>query len=102
MQRSSIIASVDDVWVDGADVLIVEQGGTLGGGEPFSADKNARSVHAGPLGDGELAYTLRSSEVRVRTGGGRFVIVEGTLSPSRLLAVARSLVKTNGGALTFG
>ena len=100
-QRSEIIATVDDIWVDGADVLIVEQGGTLGGGEPFSADRDARDVHVAPLGDGELAYALRSSEVRVKTGPGHFVVVEGTLAPSRLLAIARSLVKVSGGALTF-
>jgi len=39
--------------------------------------------------------------VRVKTGPGHFVVVEGTLAPSRLLAIARSLEKGPGGALTF-
>ncbi len=100
-QRSSIIATIDDVWVNGPDVLIVEQGGTLGGADAFGSDPNARRVHAGSLGDGQLSYALRSSEVRVKLKGGHFVIVEGTLAPSRLLAIASSLVKVGGGTLSF-
>src|SRR5206468_3371693 len=64
-QRSSVIATVDDIWVKGPDVLIVEQGGTLGGTAPFARDPNARRLRVGVLGRGELIYGLRSSEVRV-------------------------------------
>jgi hypothetical protein len=99
-KRTSIVATVDDVWVHGPDLLIVRQGGTLGGGEPFGKDANARRVSVGALGSGDLLYALRSSQVRVSTGKGHFVVVEGTLAPARLLAIARSLVKGNGGALT--
>jgi len=99
-KRTSIVATVDDVWVHGPDVLILRQGGTLGGGEPFGKDANARRVSVGALGSGDLLYALRSSQVRVSTGKGHFVIVEGTLAPTRLLAIARSLVKGKGGALT--
>ena len=100
--RSSIVASVDDVWVRGPDVLIVEQGGTLGGVAAFATDPNARHVAAGALGEGELLSSYRATQIRVRTdkSGGHFVIVSGTFAPTRLLAIARSLVKENGGALT--
>ena len=99
-KRTSIVATVDDVWVHGPDVLILRQGGTLGGVEPFGKDANARKVSVGALGSGDLLYALRSSQVRMSIGKGHFVIVEGTLAPTRLLAIARSLVKGKGGALT--
>jgi hypothetical protein len=37
----------------------------------------------------------------VRLKGGRFVRVIGTVEPSRLLAVARSLEKVSGGNLVY-
>jgi len=99
-KRTSVVATVDDVWLHGPDVLIVRQGSTLGGAEPFGKDANARKVTVGALGSGDLLYSLRSSQVRVSTGKGHFVIVEGTLAPTRLVAIATSLVKGKGGALT--
>jgi hypothetical protein len=99
--RSSIVATVDDVWVGGPDVLVVEQGGTLGGAAAFGPDANARSVSVGALGSGELLSSYRGTEIRVKTDkAGHFVIVSGTFAPDRLLAIARSLVKEAGGALT--
>jgi hypothetical protein len=100
-QRAGIVTFVSDVWVRGRDVIVVEQGGTLGGRPPFQADPNARKVSAGDLGRGDLAYGLRTSEVRVLLEGGRFVRVHGTVAPSRLLAVARSLEKVEGGDLVY-
>jgi hypothetical protein len=99
--RGRIVAWVSDVWARGPDVLVVEQGGTLEGADPFAADRNASRVRVGALGRGELAYSLRSSEVRVKLRGGHFVRVIGTLAPSRLLAFARSLEKRKGGALVY-
>ncbi|MEX2539954.1 MAG: hypothetical protein WD646_15005 [Actinomycetota bacterium] len=91
VQRNSIITLMTDVWTDGIDVLTVERGATQGGVKPFEDDPNARRVDLGELGSGELRYGLRTSEVRVRTTGGRFVRVAGTLSGARLIAVARAL-----------
>ncbi|HYZ92902.1 MAG TPA: hypothetical protein VFA34_10990 [Actinomycetota bacterium] len=99
--RSGIIAFTSDVLVDGLDVVVVEQGSTLGGSPPFSADPNAKRVRAGALGRGELLYGLRTSEVRVLRKGGKFVRVVGTVEPSRLLAIARSLEKRRGGELIY-
>ena len=100
-QRSGIITFVTDVWVRGIDVLVVEQGATLGGRDPFAADPNARKVRVGDLGHGEVLYGLRTSEVRVLRKGGKFVRVFGTLEPSRLLAIARSLEEQPGGELVY-
>jgi hypothetical protein len=100
-QRASIVTFVSDVWARGDDVVVVEQGATLGGRDPFQADPNARRVMVGDLGRGELLYGMRTSEVRVLLKGGHFVRVHGTVEPSRLLAVARSLEKVEGGSLVY-
>jgi hypothetical protein len=91
VQRNSIITLMTDVWTDGIDVLTVERGATQGGVRPFEDDPNARRVDLGELGSGELRYGLRTSEVRVRTTGGRFVRVAGTFSGEKLVAIARAL-----------
>jgi hypothetical protein len=100
-QRSGIIAFTSDVWRHGIDVIVIEQGATLGGSAPFSRDPDARRVRVGALGRGEILYRLRPSEVRVLLKAGRFVRVVGTLTPSRLLAIARSLEKKPGGELVY-
>ncbi len=100
-QRSGIIAFTSDVFRGGIDTFVIEQGATLGGAAPFQEDPDARRVRAGDLGRAELLYGLRSSEVRVLRKGGRFIRVIGTISPSRLLAVARSLEEKEGGTLRY-
>ena len=90
MARGTILAFMSEVWVDGSDVLVIDRGATRST-KPFEEDANARVVRAGKLGRGELRYALRESEVRVLTGGSSFVRVRGTIEPSRLLAIARSL-----------
>jgi hypothetical protein len=99
--RSGLIAFTSDVWVDDLDVVVVEQGSTLGGSDPFGDDPNAKRVRVGALGRGELLYGLRTSEVRVRFKGGKFVRVVGTVEPSRLLAIAARLEKRPGGELVY-
>jgi hypothetical protein len=97
-QRGSITVFVSEVWTRGPDVFVVEQGATQGG-TPFERDPNARSVSIPGVGTGELRYSLGSSEVRIRTSAVRFVRIRGTLPPSRLLALARSLEPKPGGPL---
>lgn len=100
-QRPGIITFVSEVWTRGDDVIVIEQGATLGGREPFRRDPDARSVSAGELGRGQLAYGIRTSEIRVLFKGGRFVRVHGTVEPSSLLATARRLEKVAGGDLVY-
>jgi hypothetical protein len=99
LERAGIVTFVSEVWTRGPDVVVIEQGSARSGRPPFAADRNARKVSLGALGSGELRYGLSGSEVRARTGGGRFVRVSGTVPPSKLLAIARMLRKTEGGPL---
>jgi hypothetical protein len=96
--RSSVISFVTEVWTDGPDVFVLEQGATQGAA-PFADDPDAAGVKTGDLGRGELLYSMAASEVRVRTKGARFVRVRGTLPPSTLLKIARRLVGVEGGPL---
>ena len=90
------VGAVADVWVDGVDVVIVEQGSTAGGVSPFELGAGPRIVVDG-LGDGEIVFDLRTSEVRFRRPGGYFLRVRGTVGAERLEAIARSLRRTEGG-----
>lgn len=100
-QRAGILAFTSDVWVLGIDVLVIEQGATLGGRDAFAPDPDARKVDVGDLGRGEVVYGLRTNEIRVLRKGGQFVRVFGTLEPSRLLAFARSLEEQPGDELVY-
>lgn len=98
LRSSSLIASATDVWVDGPDLLIVDQGATLGGAPPFVAG-GGEPVDLGPLGEGEILLDAGGNEVRVLLGGGGYLSVQGTLPPADLAAVARSLRQVEGDEL---
>lgn len=100
-QRGRVIAFTSDVWVAGPDVIVLEQGATLQGALPFADDPNAVDVNAGKIGRGQLVYGLDQTEVRVRRAAGGFIRVTGTVAPSKLLEVARSLEGRKGGKLEF-
>ena len=92
------LATITDVWVRGADTLIVDQGATTGG-DPFARTEIAAPVNlemAG-LGDAVLVLDLRASEIRIRLDDGGFVRVAATLPPEDLMAVARSLTLAKRG-----
>lgn len=90
------IGAVADIWVEGVDVVVVEQGSTAGGVKPFDLGSGPRITVDG-LGEGELVLDLRMSELRFRRSGGYFVRIGGTVGPERLEAIARGLVETPGG-----
>jgi hypothetical protein len=95
-------AGVVDVWVRGVDVLVVDQGGTLGGYPPYAPDDAAPTVDLGPtLGHGEVVLSALEPAVRTILPGGRYVRVAGTLPPAELAAVARRLTSGPGGELDF-
>jgi len=97
MARPRITASVVDVWTRGADVLLIDQGGTLEGGQAFDDDPNGIRVDGGQLGDGELLLTPQGAESRFLLGGGDFVRVYGTLSPEEIIGAALALEEREGG-----
>jgi hypothetical protein len=95
--RSRLVAGTADVWVRGADVVILDQGGTLGGGAPFADDETAPAVEAGAAGRGRLVLGLRMNQVRVLVGGGHYVKLLATLPSQDLRNLASTLVKLTGG-----
>jgi hypothetical protein len=100
-QRSNLVAFTSDVWVDGPDALVIEQGATLGGSEPFAEDLGADLVDAGELGDVEVVYGYLSVEVRALLGGGRFIRIFGTLPPDELIEIAKDMREEEGGTIEF-
>jgi hypothetical protein len=94
--------SFADVFVRGADFLVIDQGGTLQGADPFTEDPDAPRIDLGPFGSGELPLSTLGAEVRVRRSGGRFLRLRGTLDARAMAAVAARLTPTEGtGPLEF-
>lgn len=96
--NAPVVTSIDDVYVRGADVIVVEQGETLSGVGMAAADGS--KVKLGKLGEGRLLVSPVASSVAALTKTrGSFVRVTGTVAPSRLVAVARALRAQPGGTL---
>lgn len=101
LQQDQRAAGVSDVYVHGPELLVIDQGGTLGRVDAFDEHPFGREVDAGALGSGELLLGARTSEVRVARGAGRYVRVYGTVAPELLLEVMRSLEPHEGGKLVY-
>jgi hypothetical protein len=97
--RNNRIAGVSDVWVRGPDVLIVEQGYSLGGADVFPAEGG--TVDMGGAGKGRLLISPRRPELQSGRKGGGFVRVYGTVSVDELERVAARLQMVPGGTLEF-
>lgn len=98
-QRNNVVASTADVFVDGADFVVLDRGATRGTVKPFEPHADGRPSDLGAvLGQGEALSTTRGNEVRVAIPGGRFVRIYGTVSTAELRAVAAALRRTPGGA----
>lgn len=101
MREGELVASAADVYVRGRDVVIVDQGASLGGGDPFPPVEGARIEDAGALGEVEVLPAPQVMEVRADLDGGRFVRVLGTVPVDDLLALARRLVEVEGEGLVY-
>lgn len=97
--RGRVAASTADVWRRGADVLLVDQGGALGGFEVYESEPENRTVEVPRIGEVELVVNLVANEVRLHRDGGRYVRVAGTLPHDELLEVMGALVETEGSDL---
>lgn len=100
-EREQIIASTADVWRRGIDLLVVDQGSTLGNVTPFELDPDGIEVELGLLGRGEALLSLGGNEVRAVLDNGDFVRVYGTLPIADLVEVASSLVEVEGNEIVL-
>src|SRR4029077_20589120 len=88
----SLVVSIDDVYVRGANALVIEQGSTVSDAK-FSPPSGGADVDLGPvLGHGQLLLSASASEVAAEPHeGNRFVRIIGTLTPDALIVIARSM-----------
>ena len=97
--ESNSSASVVDVYVNGPDVLVIDQGGLTGSGKLPSGGVT-RPVDLGGLGIGEGITDFRMNEVRAQIGPD-FVRVYGTLPLPLLVEAAHALRIVPGGELRY-
>jgi hypothetical protein len=88
---SAAPVSTTDVYVDGPEVLIVDQDPSLRG-YVQGDDRAARSDDLAPLIGGQLVLDARLNEARGSTPDGSYVRIEATLPASELVKLARSIV----------
>ena len=101
--RGTLIAGVADVWTNGAEALVLDQGGTLGQLPPFQAHPGATKADLAPTFEqrGEWFRVPAGAEVRVVIPPGRFVRLFGTMQPDELVTLARSLTPREGTGLRY-
>jgi hypothetical protein len=88
---------VSDVWVDGPDVVVLDQGGTVGNVDAFPALQGV-DVDVAP-GRGVLTYGAGGPAVIVDLGEGRFLRARGTVAPDLLIELLDGLEEVEGGEL---
>ena len=102
--RAHVIAGVVDVWVRGIDVLVLEQGGTLGRVPPFGGHPNGTpedALSAQYRGVAETIPGAHANEVRVLLPPGRYVKVVGTLPLADLVELVAALTSSEGDGLVY-
>lgn len=93
-------ATIADVWTSGPDLVVVDQ--TVDEAPASRELADAEPVDLGDLGAGAAARSMRLSEVRAVTPGGRLLRVYGTVRLDTLIELARSLERVDGGATGQG
>ena len=95
-----LVTEMDDVFVRGADVVVLQQGSTINGAA-FRPPDNSVGVDLGPLGRGQLLVAGNGTTLVAEPGNGNgFVRLSGTLPTTDLVALMRGLAKQPGGTLT--
>ncbi len=83
-------ASTSDVYIRGADFVVVDQDPSLG--SLLSLEKRvSRDVDLDDLEEGKLIVDARMNEVRAKTPEGSYIRIFGTLEPDELLELADDL-----------
>lgn len=102
LRRKFILATVADVYTDGPDLIVVDQGSTLEGGQAFTpAPEGTPTVDVGELGSAEIHLDAHGAELRVHTRAGAFVRAYGTVPVDSLARVLRELRPTTGTGLVY-
>ena len=87
---STAPSSTSDVYIRGADFVVVDQDPSLG--QLIGLEKRvSRDVKLDDLVDGKLIVDARMNEVRAKTPEGSYVRIFGTLEPDELLELADDL-----------
>jgi hypothetical protein len=95
----SLVSELDDVYTHGSDVVVVQQGSTIGGAT-FRAPSGAAAVDLGRLGAGQVTVAGNAVTVSAEPGNGRrFIRVTGTLPVGAVVALARALESQPAGTL---
>lgn len=97
-RRGERVTQISDVFVDGADVVVLDQGGTLGGVDPFP-DLDGVAVDVDGFGEASLGHGLAGSRIVIVLGEGRFLRARGTVAPDVLLDLLEALDEVPGGEL---
>jgi hypothetical protein len=93
-----LVVTLEDVYVRGPDVLVVEQGGTSNNAR-FAPPTGGRPVDLGVLGPGQLVLAATASSVVAEPAGeSKFVRVTGTVDPHLLIQTARALASIDNGS----
>jgi hypothetical protein len=95
-----LVTEMDDVFVRGADFLVLQQGSTLNGAA-FRPPANGLGVDLGRLGRGQLLIAGNGTTIVAEPGNGKgFVRLSGALPTDELVGLMRGLSKQPGGTLT--
>ena len=95
-----LVTEMDDVYVRGADVVVLQQGSTINGAK-FAPPSGAIPVQLGSLGAGQLLLAGNVATVVAEPGNGEgFVRLSATLPPDEVIALMRSLAAQPSGTLT--
>jgi hypothetical protein len=86
-RRSSFV----DVWTNGVDVVLLDQGGLTFSGDALGPNPLSSAVDLGPLGRGRSAPGPRFSQVAISRKNGTYVRLLGTLPVPRLVELMKTL-----------
>ena len=87
----ALVTELDDTFVSGPNVIVVQQGVLMGGGK-FNAPTGGQAVQLGVLGRGQMTLSALGPVLTAEpANASHFLRITGTVAPSVLLEVARAL-----------
>ncbi|MEY2469598.1 MAG: hypothetical protein QOF21_2296 [Actinomycetota bacterium] len=111
LERTSrkVAAGIADVYVRGADAIVIDRGGRLDKSDVTDEDlggmTDATTIDLGPFGPARAGIggigPFGYREVRFAPSKGRYVVVAGTVPLDELIALTRSLTTSPGTQLVY-